>query len=272
MHHFLDRLTTAQKLILIGVLFILALGLPAWMTVQADLSVINVANTERAGLQPSMTVLKMIRQTQDVRKQLPGADARVQQQSLQKDLHSALQPLQQYASETGDAQLVERIGGLGKTIQALDAPAPPLTGLIGQQLELIEAIFDASTMALDPDADSFNLIMGTLLAGPNLTESLSQLQRIANQVAKDGRESANDRQQLVRALGLARLHERNTHAFMSKAIAARPESEPVLQPVVSAARQQADLALDMVEQQWLSSTTPSDPGKIASALEQAIQA
>jgi methyl-accepting chemotaxis protein len=267
MRDLLDRLNTAQKFVLIGFLFLLALALPAWMTAQADLSVINVANTEQQGLAPSMTTLAMVQKTQNQR--LSG------QQSPEKAFIAQLQPevekLRQYAADTGDANLLERAAQMGKDLQALNGDAA-YTPLIDQQLDYLEAIVDTSTMALDPDADSFNLIMGTLLAAPNLTESLSRLQLVHARQGKDGRETADDRNQVVRSLALARLHERNAQAYMIKAMVARPEIEPAIKPLVAAAHLAASKALEMVEAQSNASGSGQDATQIAAALGQAVTA
>jgi len=269
MRELLERLTTAQKLILIGVLFLMALALPAWMTVQADLSVINVANTEQAGLAPSMTTLGLIQKGQNQRKSLVAASDAVAP-AWQSDLRASLPPLSQYATETGDQTLVAQVAELGKAVQSLNGDVSSHHKLIEQQLNVMEAIVDASTMALDPDADSFNFIMGTLLSAPNLAESLSQLQAVYEKVAKEGRETADDHNQIVRELGLAHLHGRNTQAFMNKAIAARPESESVIKPLTVAAQLSADKALELVQGSGLSAPSALDASKIASALEKAI--
>jgi methyl-accepting chemotaxis protein len=266
MRDLLDRLTTAQKFILIGFLFLLALALPAWMTAQADLSVINVANTEQQGLDPAMTTLAMVQKTQNQR--LSG------QQAADKAWVAQIQPeldkLGHYAAATGDANLLERVAQMGKDLQALNDTA--YSPLIDQQLDFLEAIVDTSTMALDPDADSFNLIMGTLLAAPNLTESLSRLHLVHARLGKDGRETADDREQVVRALALARWHERNTQAFMGKAMAAQPDMEPVIKPVVAAAHFAASKALELVEAQLHAPGAGQDASTIAAALEQAVSA
>ena len=268
MRDFLDRLTTAQKFVLIGVLFLLALALPAWMTVQADLLVINVANTEQAGLAPSLATLNMVNKTQTQRKQ--------QQQSsesgakaLQTEAMPTLALLRQYAVDAGDDALVQRAAELEKNLQSLGGDTS-YTQLIALQLDFLEAVVDTSTLALDPDADSFNFIMGTFLAAPHLTESLAQLQLVSEKMAKEGHATVDDRHQVVRAMGLARLHLRNTQAFLGKAMAAKPEIEPTLKPLVSKAHQSAEQALDMVDAHMFSTTSNVEVSKLAPALAQSI--
>ena len=267
MRNLLDRLSTAQKFVLIGFLFLLALALPAWMTTQADLSVINVANTEQQGLPPSMTTLAIVQKTQNQR----HSGQQASEMAFISQLRPDIEKLRQYAVETGDIGLLERTVQMAKDLQALNGGVA-YSHLIDQQLDFLEAIVDTSTLALDPDADSFNLIMGTLLAAPNLTESLSRLHLVYAKQGLDGRETAEDRYQVVRALALARWHERNTQAFMSKAMAAKPEIEPIIKAAVEAAHQAANKALEMVENQSSANGSASDPSKITDTLEQAVSA
>lgn len=269
MRDFLDRLTTAQKFLLIGVLFLMALALPAWMTVQADLLVINVANTEQAGLAPATATLNMVKKTQTQRKhpQLasdPGVKA------LQTESMPTLALLHQYAVDAGDEALAQRATELEKSLQALKGDVSSHSQLIALQLDFLEAIVDTSTLALDPDADSFNFIMGTFLAAPHLTESLAQLQLVSEKMTREGQASVDDRYQVVRALALARLHQRNTHAFLGKAMAAKPEIEPTIKPLVSAAQQSADKALDMVDAHMFSASSTVEVSQLAPAFTQAI--
>ena len=269
MRDLLNRLTTAQKFVLIGVFFFMSLALPAWMTAQADLSVMSVAQTEQAGLSPAMSTLGSIQKAQNQRKSgVTAADPAFK--TWQDELRAAATSLRQYATETADEALTGQVTALDKAVQAVSPDASSQTDLIDQQLNVMEAIVDASTMALDPDADSFNFIMGTLMSAPNLGESLSRLQLVYEKIAKDGRETAEDHNQIVRALNLARLHDRNTQASMNKAIAARPEIEPTIKPLTTAAHVSADKALEMVQGQGLTSPSAADAAKIAAALQQAV--
>jgi methyl-accepting chemotaxis protein len=267
MFDILDRLKTAQKFLLIGILFLLALALPAWLTAQSDLSVINVANTEQKGLAPSVNTLGMVQKTQNIRNgNKPSNDPAVQE--LKTQLLSSSKQLKEYALETGDAALVERADKLSAQISALKGDASDLTANINSQLEFLEAIVDTSTMSLDPDADSFNLIMGTLVAAPSLTESLSRLQYTYQKMGNLKKATDEEHNQISSALALARLHERNTQSFIAKAVAARPEMEPVVRPFALKAHEAVSQALSLVDQHRASDEV--DANKISKFLAQAI--
>ena len=263
MHALLRRLTTVQKFVAIGLFFLLALALPVWMTLRADLSVIQVAQTERAGLPPAREVVQLVRATQALR--LSGQAG----PEAMAGLKTSWDKVQAYAESTGDASLLEMQAQLQKALASGTGPAQAADGWITRQLDVLEAVVDASTMWVDPEADSFNLIMATWVSAPQLAESLSQLHAASARLAAGEASSAQERQLLTRAAVLARLHAHNTDDYLRKAVVANPGLQASLKESVAAAHREADAAIALVEALGSGPVPASEAQALVPALERA---
>lgn len=176
-----------------GVLGLVALtmaAVPSGMVLHDVIANVKVLQAEQDGLQPSRTMLELIRLTQEHRglsAAVLGGDPSKQEarQARQQAVDQTYDLLAQQLSAVGQAgRLQPTVEKARSAWQALQKdvtggglkPAESLqrhTQLVAQLLLLLEDEMSVSGMALDADVQSYYLIMASLRDLPRMTEKLA---------------------------------------------------------------------------------------------------
>ncbi len=249
MQRFVSNLSLSRKFVAIGAVALAMVALPTALAVRGVHATLAAAQARTTGLAPAADVLTLIRTTQRHRAQaallLRGDAARHPDlEASRAEVDRALAMVR--ASIGGVAHggaLAGRVDALQRSwrglAEAAGAGALAETQSVAQhgavladQLALLDAIVDNSTLALDPAAGTHHLIHAVFIHLPRLTVSLGQVP--TRGVAQA---SAEDRLRFAANTDLARLHARHVERALDKAMAADPSVRVALERHVIGARE-----------------------------------
>jgi len=188
---YLQQLGLAQKFTLLGLLALLMAGLPTSLYFYQAAPVIAAAELESSGIAPLLALQDVVRLTQQHRglsAGMLGGNAKLEarrpetRDALAQAITSVDQQLAQAAGPKLLGQWAERKQQWASLEQAVAQrqlkPAESSarhTALIAELLALNEGLLDEFALSLDPNADSYALIMATFVNAPALAERLGQL-------------------------------------------------------------------------------------------------
>ena len=210
----LHRLSLAQKFNLLSAIALMLAGLPAWMYLKQSTAEINTAVLEAKGTAPVMALLKVARLTQ-------------QHRGLTAGMLGGNQALAAKRPETRDA-VVKSIAAVDVSLKEADASAAIMaswaerkqrwaaleqavasqqikgaesmarhTQLIADLLALNDDLLDAYALSLDPQVDSYSMIIASSVSAPALAERLGQLRGLGTAVLVAGSLPADMRARLT---------------------------------------------------------------------------
>ncbi|HSW06414.1 methyl-accepting chemotaxis protein [Aquabacterium sp.] len=257
---------------------VLAIGmsvLPATMNVRERLQVIDAAQAEAAGVAPAGALLKLLRLTQQHRglsaTMLAGQSAAApKREAKASEVSAALDQALAALGAFGRPQLAAQMTTLRDDWQALaaavsgksvDGPASFArhSKLVAAELDLLRAVVDHSTMAMDPEPAARYAISATLEQLPRLTEALGQLRARGAVVLQQQAASPDDKARLEALASMAQLYQRNAaHDFAQVAQADALQAAALRAPFTTA-QGLADEALALAEAKILRATTPDHP-------------
>jgi methyl-accepting chemotaxis protein len=220
--NFMQRIKVSHRFALLGVIGLVMTLVPTLLYVKQAYQQMQVAQLEAAGITPTKTVLKVIQLTQQHRglsaQMLSGnADARTQRAAKQEEADKAYQLLDhELQADLKDNAAIMGAWGKAKeswknlaakvatgslnTNQSFDAH----TALVTSLLELTDMLSDAFGLALDPEADSYQLIMSVMYALPNLSEEMGKSRALGAAMLSSKSVSFLDRQSLTLYLDRAK--------------------------------------------------------------------
>ena len=263
MNQFISNLKMSRKFALIAAIAFAMVSLPAWRAIVNELQVQASARAEAAGIPPAGNLLELIQRTQQHRglsAMLLGGNTGIDDKRRAKhaEVEQALAKVRPALSTLGDSKLDARLASMQRDWQALASgvAGKAITGpqsyalhttLVAEQLALLEGIVDTSTMALDPEAVTYYMIMAVLGAAPNLTESMGQLRAGGALVLAKGEATPEERARLGSLADMARLHSRNVRSSFDKAMQADPTVKQGIEKPVAAAIAAAEEGLSVLD-------------------------
>ena len=263
MNQFISNLKLSRKFALIAAIAFAMVSLPAWRAIVNELQVQASARAEAAGIPPAGNLLELIQRTQQHRglsAMLLGGNTGIDDKRRAKhaEVEQALAKVRPALSTLGDSKLDARLASMQRDWQALASgvAGKAITGpqsyalhttLVAEQLALLEGIVDTSTMALDPEAVTYYMIMAVLGAAPNLTESMGQLRAGGALVLAKGEATPEERARLGSLADMARLHSRNVRSSFDKAMQADPTVKQGIEKPVAAAIAAAEEGLSVLD-------------------------
>jgi methyl-accepting chemotaxis protein len=270
---FIAQLRLAHKFLVLGVIALLMVALPATVAVRDELAGWRAARTEAAGIAPAGHILQLVQLSQQHRglsaNVLGGNEAlqgeREQRQTavgqLLPQVRQSLDALNTPALVT-DLQAIEaEWTELARAVASRGLTGPQSfarhTALIERQLNLLEAVADASGMSLDPHRHSYFLIQSVLMHLPRLTETLGQTRAQGSLALARGEVSTAQRAQLAALTDLSRAHLRQARRSLEKAVAAEPAYGASLNAPAQQAWQQAEAAFALTGQAIVQAEQPS---------------
>ncbi|MBN8494198.1 MAG: HAMP domain-containing protein [Burkholderiales bacterium] len=267
------RLSLAQKFAVLGVLALLMAALPTALYLKRSMAEIDTARLEQRGTAPLAALQTVIRHLQVHRgtstgwlagDESPGA----QRQQARQALAEAQQALQASLAEADAAPALQaRWEQQQAQWQELEArvasrklgPADSLaqhSELVAAHLAFADALLDAYGLSLDPQAESYFLIMASLVDSPALTERLAQLRGLGTGYLAAGKLPPEGRQALVS------LQERAVERFatmttnLDKASAAAPGGPLALAGQVEQVKERVVDALALLDRSLLKNAGP----------------
>jgi len=261
MQNTLRRLMLWQRFLLLGLLSLLACGIPSIMVLQDRMAQVASAVNEGLGLNPlkaSVVVLQHLQTHRGMASRMLNGDDSAQAPRLaaEKQLQASLTALQQSIPEGEHYKLVrERVkqfddswrGLLGKIkARGIDSSASfaAHTALVDALFLLIERVTDISGLSLDPVEESYFLVTALAEYMPRLTEAVAQgrgkgAAMLATTAA--GREvDDSERQALGQTMREINFWRERSKRQIDKAVAAAPEAVKALRAPFDAADQAAE--------------------------------
>ncbi|NUP84308.1 MAG: nitrate- and nitrite sensing domain-containing protein, partial [Burkholderiaceae bacterium] len=268
----LHRMNLWQKFAAIGALALTLIAIPGAIVLRDRIDTQRVAHDEEAGLAPAAAMLRTIQITQQHRglaaNVLSGNMAFADKRAKAKDdVDAALAKAATTGTELGQRmhtgtidERMNEMAGQWKTLAgAVGArsisPAESAqrhTRLIESQFALLDEIVSTSTLALDPEAASFYLIMGTLDYGPRLTEYLGQLRALGTNALSKKEITPEQRAAIAGLIGNSRHYSLRVQQALERSKAADATLAAALAKSIGTAVESAKTAADLAEAELVS--------------------
>jgi len=262
----LHRLSLSQKFAVLGLIALLMVAIPTVLQVRQSLDAIAVAKREAQGTRPAIALQSMVRLVQRHRGAAAAAlagDATMlgkvpaiaaSAAGAASDLDAA------FASAGAAAGLVSRWQELRSQWQSLAgtvgdgriASADSThqhTRLIAQLTLLSEQLLDEYGLSLDPQADTYMLIMATLNYAPAMIEQMGRLRAQGAGALGSKQLTPEARSALVMVHGNTSARYADSKRFLGKATGYNPALGTALAAPAAALDTHIQQSLDLAEQQ-----------------------
>ncbi len=272
----LSYLSVQRKLLLLAIAVPLAISVPSFIQYQQSSELAETAQAERDGIGPCRDVIRLIQLTQHHRglsaAQL-GGNAAVQSKREAKNAE-VQQQLARVQSSLGS---LLKSGQIGQTLDKGRAAWESLSGEVGSRalsaaqsstrhaqliavyLELLDQLVDQSRLALDPEADTYYLMIASLGRMPQATEAMGQTRARGAGFLAEGKLGQDGRSMLT---GLVQQvtdqHTAMVKAF-HKSFDASPGIKAALADKVDALGSHIDGALKLTRQELIQAENISYP-------------
>jgi methyl-accepting chemotaxis protein len=191
----LHRLNLAQKFMLLGLIALIMVVVPSGLYFQRVMDDVATAKRELLGADPQIALNQVIQFTQTHRGLSAGAlignEALAARRPAMRDqVAKALDALSEALKQAGAsaaaqshmADVRQRWATLEQSVASKAIKTPESTKLhtvlIAEQLLLAEELLDEYGLSLDPEAETYNLIFGSLFHMPRLAENLGVMRAI----------------------------------------------------------------------------------------------
>jgi len=265
---FLERLTVARKLLLLGAISIVTLAVPVTLQVRQSADLVNAAEEERAGVEPARMLLHVVQLTQQHRGlaagSLGGKEAMEPPRAQrQRDVDAAVAALDTRLRASGvtEAMLKEwsAASGQWQALEAavasrqLDAQASSTrhAEVIAQYFHALDVLLDDSGLTLDPDSDSYHLMIAALTRLPHATEVLGQTRARGAGYLATGQIDAEGRATMAGLVRASIMERDGMDAAFGKAFAANPALKSALGGLLDATRGPIDESLGLARKEIL---------------------
>lgn len=225
------------KALIITTLFSIPIAALMWAFVGAKQDIIVFAEQERKGVEYVRELVPLLQAAQRVRMAsvnaaaggvLPEADAyRAAYSALQQKvvaidgkLGDALSTAEAYKTYIEKSSAAEKATGNVETVFA--AHSARIDGI----LALIDAVTDSSNLALDPDLDSYYMMVASVANGPRAIEAFARLRGLGSSILVMGEISQTMRIELAEQYALAKYLSENVEHSLAKVIKSRPDLIP----------------------------------------------
>ncbi|MFG6468473.1 methyl-accepting chemotaxis protein [Roseateles sp. BYS87W] len=258
------RLSFTAKALWIATAFVVPLVVMLAFLWQAAQGVIGAAQAEQQGVAYLRPTLALMRAAQDARAsamlgESPADALRRAEQALSKLDAAEREMGQALGTRKAFDQVRQRHAALRDA--PLDASAlPAYVQFNDAVLALITDVADGSQLSLDPDLDTYHMMLVTVMHGPLQTEILARLRDLGSAVLKAGAATPEQHDQISKWSALQSYMEANVERSFQLGVAAFPE---VAKPMDMAGADAAQEAfLKAVETQLLSGSVQGDGGAL----------
>ncbi|MBM4424125.1 MAG: HAMP domain-containing protein, partial [Chloroflexi bacterium] len=283
----MNRLTYSHKMLAVAAVFVLALAMPIYQTVAALNADIDFTGEEVKGaeyLPPTLALLQHIQQHRGASAAFLGgdesfADVVTQKQALiEEDLRAVDAMDEKYGAEFGSRERWEALKtkwrGLQSDVKSLSADESFTrhTDLIEEILDFRVLIADASSLTLDPENDTFYLMIMVVSDYPAATEYLGQARAFGTAALGNGtiREQAAALEFMLRSSQNA---TRQAGEKVTKALAFNPSVRAGMERQLQEAETRQRAFLEMLEKDVINAETVTiTPTEYFDAATQAIDA
>jgi Methyl-accepting chemotaxis protein (MCP) signalling domain len=263
---FLDRLSLTRKLMLLGIMAVVAILIPTSLYVKQVMTEVAFAHRETEAIEPTKALHRVIRFTQQHRGisagMLGGNEALAAKRPEVRDAvkkaivefertleggHAPSSLVSQWSEHKQRWTKLEE-GVSARQLKTSESTAQH-TQLIAGLLAIGDTIRDEYGMSLDPVADTYFLIQATTVYAPELTESLGQMRAMGTGHLAAGKLSAEALGPMLLKHGQAteRFHELMKN--IAKSTKANQQLQAQLATKADALKAQINKTLDLADQQ-----------------------
>jgi len=271
------RIGFPGKAAIVTVAFLLPLLVLAWSFWSSSAALVDSAQRERIGVVYLRALMPVLDLAQQRRRAAVGRAADAPE--VQRRLDAAWQALAERHAASG-AQVGAALAWqrLVAAREAVDRPAgdgtdavfAAHTAVVDALLALLQDVADGSELSLDPEVDTYYLMLGAAQSLPALAEELARMRGLGLAVLRAGAATPAQHDALVGAVGFAGVRARDAGAALQRATAADPALGGTLGP---------DAALGLVEpfrqqvrQQLLGEAVQGDPAALVAQGNAAVSA
>jgi methyl-accepting chemotaxis protein len=263
------RVNFKAKAALISLAFLVPLVMALGMLAKAALEQVDIARSERSGVELSRPLLSLVEVAQNRRRAATANDADLP--ALQEKTQKAFDELSaQLTAKAKGMDLTSPRSALRKLHEALVntpmAATPDETfhahsEYVDAVLELLRQIVDGSKLSLDPDLDTFHLMTIALMRGPVQTENTAKLRGLGTvslkAAAKGQPLSAQRHQWLSQWISLWQYIDDEIENSYAVAIASNPAYAPLFD--MKGTDEASDAFRKAIESQLLGGEAKGDP-------------
>jgi methyl-accepting chemotaxis protein len=276
MSSWIGNLPLRFKFLLLSLVALVMAGVPASIVVVQTVSLLSSLDAERAGMAPvreSLTLVKLMQEHRGLSSAFLSGDASQlgERQARAVKIEQALSTTQSAVANlnhTGTTTSVQEItrdwAALAKDVASgvLTAPISSQrhSALIARSLLLLEDISAASGLSLDPEAESYFLIMATVRDLPRLTEKLGMARARGTGMLVKRHSTPEERQALGNLLAGAETHALDVQRGMASAIESHVVPVPELQGALTASQQAFKQGVSLIGSLTASETLPELSG------------
>jgi methyl-accepting chemotaxis protein len=263
-----------QKFAALGVIGAVTCAVPLTIVIKSQNAEIGVAKAESAGIAPVRAGVTLMRHLQ-AHRGLSGlmlngnGSADTERRARQTDVNTQFALLGKQLSELGYTQAASALKSLkadwDKLSQQVDSKALSATEsfaahkeLVSRDIAIIDNIADASSLSLDPVAETYFLMTAVVDHLPRLAETLAQMRGQGTQLLSAKEITTSDRAGL--GFHVERANYLNARAEMQ--IAKAQELSPELRKALggtSVAQAEAERLFKLAQKEILQSAKPSLP-------------
>ncbi len=272
----LERLSYSRKLILIALVIVVPLATLTYQLVTALNTDIAATQSEIAGaayLRPTIALVQHLQQHRGASATFLKGDASFREVMLQKQAAIAadIEAIDAMDAVHGErfgvgaswAELKDTWASLQSDVETLTASESLArhTALIRQVLDYRMSIADASGLTLDPDVDSYYLVVAAVINYPEVTEAIGQARAIGSGALASGTVQMAERVRLESLSLLAASNAATADNGLERALDANATLHDRLLADVSATRDTSLAFQDMLRNQILDIETPTVDAK-----------
>ena len=281
----LQHMATWKKFALVGALGVLACAIPTWFVWQTKGEAIEVAQRERAGIAPANRVLEALRQVQQHRRlaiaALSGdAGAATLREAKQREAEEALRKAKEALAPFPEAgrraevalsdwqALAAAVAGRGlDAAEAVRQHAALVSALLGALDQLLEE----TGLFLDPERNSYFLIVATYVEAPRLAEALGVLRGRGGGFLVQKKADSAERAAFAALLEQARSQLDRSEAAYARALAVEAATKARLQEASVALGSASRQAIELGQREVVAARELTlDPEAYARAYTEAI--
>ena len=234
----LKNLGLGAKFAVLGCMGVVMVAAPLSMYVGSSEQGITTATVELAGIAPVRQLMRTIKLTQEHRGLssvvLGGnGDAEPKRGAKQVETEQAMAELDRAIGASGDVRIVSEWDAVKQGWKALTAAIAGQatdgkrslsahTELVGGYIRLLDLTADHYGLSLDPEADSYHLVMATVFHLPKLSEQIALMRGRGALLLSQKKISAEDQAVMVNLLGYAGFHYRDLVNEIDKVLLLNP--------------------------------------------------
>ena len=271
---FIQALSIRRKLMLLGLLVLLAVTVPLVFQWRQSQELITAAQSERDGIAPARQMVRLVQLTQQHRGLSAGmlggkAEMQAPREAKKGEVEKAVAELDKQLPAAGfspkllgvwkegtDAWRALEADVTAKRLPAADSSTRHAQ-LIARYFKVLDLLLDDSGLILDPQADTYYLITASLVKLPYATEAVGQTRARGAGFLAEGKISPEGKVLLSGVMQLAEDHYSFMVTAFDKSFAANPGIQKALADKVTALKAQVQGSLELARKELLQPETPS---------------